>query len=403
MRTFSYRARTADGRQVRGDICAESGPAAARALAAEGRVVVHLTERRALHLPRLPQIFGGLTEEERIAFFHETASLMGAGMPIHEALARLAEASSPASAYGRVAAALHRAVLHGAALSQAMEMHPRAFAPSIVGMVRAGEESGSLAAILREAAAFLTEASAVRASLITALAYPFFLLAASIVSLAVMTVFVLPVFAALLRDLRTDLPLPTRILLTLFDTAAAHPYALLTALILLSAAGAALLSLPAVRLRLDGIVLRVPVIGAFLRFTGWQMILRTLAILLHSGIRLDRAVHLTRTVTDNRVLAQRLARAEQGLVEGRTFTQMMVQEPYLPHLLRGMLAAGDAAGDLEVLLRQAADYCQRRAGQIGARMERLAEPVMIVLIAAVIFFAVLSFLLPIFDAMDALM
>ena len=81
----------------------------------------------------------------------------------------------------------------------------------------------------------------------------------------------------------------------------------------------------------------------------------------------------------------------------------MVQEPYLPHLLRGMLAAGDAAGDLEVLLRQAADYCQRRAGQIGARMERLAEPVMIVLIAAVIFFAVLSFLLPIFDAMDALM
>ena len=133
------------------------------------------------------------------------------------------------------------------------------------------------------------------------------------------------------------------------------------------------------------------------------MILRTLAILMRSGIRLDRAVSLARSVTQNRALSHRLVQIEQGLLQGRTFAQTTARDPYLPILVRGMLAAGDAAGDLEHLLWQTADYCQRRSAQYAARMEALAEPVMTVFIAAVIFFAVLSFLLPVFDAMDALM
>ena len=147
----------------------------------------------------------------------------------------------------------------------------------------------------------------------------------------------------------------------------------------------------------------MPVLGMFVKLSAWQMILRTLALLLRSGIRLDRAVGLVRSVTDNRAIVHHLARMEQSLVEGRTFAQIVLHEPYLPSILRGMLAAGEAAGDLERLLQHAADYCRRRAGAYAARIEALAEPLMIVLVGAVIFFVVLSVLLPIFDAMDAMM
>lgn len=404
MRTFSYRARTTDGAEVRGHFAAESAPAAVRALAAQGRMVVRLEERREFHLPSFLRMHSNITAEERIAFFHELAALLQAGMPVHEALARLAEAAKASSAaYGKLVAELHRSVTRGTALSQAMEMHPQAFAPSVVGMVRAAEESGTLDVILRETAEFLTEGHVMRESLRSALAYPLFLLAAATASLLLMTIFVLPIFAALLRDLRAEVPLPTQLLLTLSDIAAAEPYLIPLSIAVVFAAAAALLRMPKVRFRMDELLLRIPVLGTFICLAEWRMILRTLAILMRSGIRLDRAVSLARSVTQNRALSHRLVQIEQGLLQGRTFAQTTVRDPYLPILVRGMLAAGDAAGDLERLLWQTADYCQRRSAQYAARMEALAEPVMTVFIAAVIFFAVLSFLLPVFDAMDALM
>ena len=401
MKKFSYQARTADGLEVCGVIAAESAPAAARALAAEGKTPLHIRAQWNFRLPRLHPN-RGMTGEERIAFLHELAALLGAGLPVHTSLERLAEGMRDSSC-GRSVAALYTEVRQGRALSQAMEMQAGAFPPSLVGMVRAGEESGRLDKLLREAAAVLTEAHNLRESLRSALAYPLFLLAATLFSVLMMTAFVLPIFAALLQDLGTEVPLPTRLLLVLSDGVAVHPYLLPLFSLGLCVAFVLALRVPSLRLFMDGLLLRLPVLGDFLRLAAWQVILRTLGILLRSGIRLDRAVGLTRSVTGNHALSRRLARMEQSLVEGRTFAQVILREPYPSPLLRGMLAAGEEAGDLERLLQHGADYCQRRAGVYAARMEALAEPVMIVVVGAVIFFVVLSVLLPIFDAMDAMM
>ena len=382
-------------------IAAESAPAAARALAAEGKTPLRIRAQWNFRLPRLHPN-RGMTGEARIAFLHELAALLGAGLPVHTSLERLAEGMRDSSC-GRSVAALYTEVRQGRALSQAMEMQAGAFPPSLVGMVRAGEESGRLDKLLREAAAVLTEAHNLRESLRSALAYPLFLLAATLFSVLMMTVFVLPIFAALLQDLGTEVPLPTRLLLVLSDGVAAHPYLLPLFSLGLCVAFVLALRVPSLRLFMDGLLLRLPVLGDFLRLAAWQVILRTLGILLRSGIRLDHAVGLTRSVAGNHALSRRLARMEQSLVEGRTFAQVILREPYLSPLLRGMLAAGEEAGDLERLLQHAADYCQRRAGAYAARMEALAEPVMIVVVGAVIFFVVLSVLLPILDTMDALM
>ena len=403
MKTFSYRACMTDGSAVRGTIAADSAPAAVRMLAAEGKTVLRIRERRDFRLPGFLRLRGSISAEERIAFLHELAAVLEAGLPVHEALAHLRAGVSEHSFYGRLVAALHAEVSRGMPLSQTMELRPAEFPESLVGMVRAGEESGSLATVLREAAVALTEAHVLRESLRSALAYPIFLLGATALSVLIMTVFVLPVFAALLRDLGAQLPLPTRILLGLSDVVLAQPYLVVAIIAAVCLAAVLLLRIPSLRRYGDAVLLRVPVLGMFVKLAEWQMILRTLALLLRSGIRLDRAVGLVRSVTGNRALAHRLMRMQQSLVEGRTFAQIVLHEPYLPSLLRGMLAAGEAAGDLERLLQHAADYCRRRAGSYAARIEALAEPLMIVLVGAVIFFVVLSVLLPIFDAMDAMM
>ena len=404
MKMFSYRACTADGRIRCGVVAAESAPAAVRTLAAEGKTALDIRERRTVRVPSVPILHGGITAEDRIAFLHELAALLAAGMPVHEALGHIRAGVVSDSAYGRLVCALHEDVLRGLSLSQAMELRgARVFAPSLVGMVRAGEESGRLDTVLHEAAEMSAEAHILRESLRSALAYPVFLLAATAVSVLLMIVFVLPVFAVLLRDLGAELPLPTRILLGLSDAVAAYPYVLLTVAATVLMGGVLSRRVPRLRLFADAFLLRVPVLGTFVRLVAWQTILRTLVILLRSGIRLDSAVGLASSVTGNRALSLRLERMEQRLVEGRTFSQVVARESSLPALLRGMLSAGEAAGDLERLLGHAADYCRRRADVYAARMEALAEPLMISLVGCIIFFVVLSVLLPIFDAMDVMM
>ena len=402
MRTFTYRARTVDGRVLRGEIAAASAPAAARTLAEEGKIALAISERHDVRLPSVLRPRSRISAEEQIAFLHELTTLLGAGLPVHEALRRLVDGAAPNASYGRLAAALHAAVLRGVPLSQAMEIQ-KAFPQSIVGMVRAGEESGTLATILQEAATILMERNDMRESMRSALAYPLFLLAATALSLILMVMFVLPVFASLLRDLSATVPLPTQILLSLSDLLVEHAHQLPVVGLGICFALAVILYVPPLRYRLDRLLLCLPILGAFLRFTAWQMILRTMAILLRSGIRLDAAVGLARMATENRALAACLVRVEQYLVEGRTFAYAMEGISFLPPLLHGMLAAGEEAGDLEHLLQYGADYCRRRAGAYAARMESLAEPAMIVLVAALIFFVVLSVLLPILDTMDALM
>lgn len=404
MKMFSYRACTVDGQTRCGVVAAESAPAAVRALAAEGKTALDIRERRTVRVPSVPILHGGITPEDRIAFLHELAALLAAGIPVHEALGHIHAGVVSDSAYGRLVCALHEDVLRGLSLSQAMELRgARVFAPSLVGMVRAGEESGRLDTVLHEAAEVAAEAHILRESLRSALAYPFFLLAATAVSVLLMIVFVLPVFAVLLRDLGAELPLPTRILLGLSDAVAAYPYALLTVAAAVLMSGVLSRRVPRLCLYADAFLLRVPVLGTFVRLVAWQTILRTLTILLRSGIRLDSAVGLASSVTGNRALSLRLERMEQRLVEGRTFSQVVARESSLPALLRGMLSAGEAAGDLERLLGHAANYCRRRADVYAARMEALAEPLMISLVGCIIFFVVLSVLLPIFDAMDVMM
>ena len=400
MKRFSYRARMADGSLVRGSIDAEHAALAARELMVQGKTVVALYEKRMGISLRDLFLRKEVTDVECIALFQEMAVLLGAGLPVHEALARLS--SGEETARGHLVKSLHRAVVHGSSLSDAMKGH-RVFAPSIIGMVRAGEESGALDVVLGQAAVFLEEGHRVREDIKSALSYPVFLLGATVFAIFLMTVFVLPIFASLLHDLGAELSLLTQVLLSGAEMVSSHPYVLTAILAGLCTAGMAFLRVPYLRLHFDRLLLGVPVFGRFILYTQWRMILRMLDILLRSGIRLDLAVGSAAHVTGNRFLAAELQRAERSLTEGRTLAYALSKINCLPRLIQEMLAAGEEAGALEHLLSQGADYCERTARQLGVRIEAAAEPVMIVLIGAVIFFFVLSLMMPIFTAMDALM
>ena len=160
MTVFSYTAFTAEGRKIDGIIEADSAPAAARMLMERGETAVRIEERRTLRLPQETRQWlsrrGGVTDEERIAFFQELSALLAVGLPMHRALERLRDGVGESSPSGRLLHDLHHAAMQGMPLSRAMETKQQIFSPVLVGMVRAGEESGSLDVVLGAAASFLT-------------------------------------------------------------------------------------------------------------------------------------------------------------------------------------------------------------------------------------------------------
>ena len=146
-------------------------------------------------------------------------------------------------------------------------------------------------------------------------------------SIVLMTVFILPIFAALLADLHADLPLPTQLLLTVSAQIADAPVATVCLLFAVPLGIGLLLRIPTARFLCDRCILRLPVVGVFIRCRAWQMILCVLAVLLRSGIRLDRAVALACTATGNRALRRQLSSMEQRLIEARSLTQTMAADP----------------------------------------------------------------------------
>lgn len=157
------------------------------------------------------------------------------------------------------------------------------------------------------------------------------------------------------------------------------------------------------RRQIDRMLLSLPLIGELLIYEEWRRLLQTLALLLNSGIRLDKAIGLLVSVTSNRVLQDYLVTIRERLIRGNTLGQTLIKDKLLPPVLVNMLKAGEQAGELEHMLTRASKYAGVIADNRSARLQALAEPLMIVIIGLIIFGLVLSLMLPLLEAMDKLL
>ena len=218
------------------------------------------------------------------------------GGEIGRAQALQALAKSDADrAYQSLLQQLLAGILAGRPLHERMAMHPAVFPVSLCGLVRAGEESGSLTQIFAQLADFEEHRYEAREALKSALLYPVILLVVAVVSLVLMTVFVLPAFAAMLQDLRAELPWTTKLLLTLMAFVESHLALLVAGIVLAAAALFALLRHEKSRTVIDGILLKLPILGPLQCYAAWRILLELLSVMLANGIPLTTALAMAAT------------------------------------------------------------------------------------------------------------
>lgn len=315
-------------------------------------------------------------------------------VPVEEAVRTLAlQAERPK--VRRCLEAVHKGVVEGRRLSEAMGEQGRAFPPLYRAMIAAGESSGALQPILERLADGLEREQEVRGKVITALVYP---AALAVVALAVITAlmtFVVPKVVDQFTSMNQQLPLLTRIIIGISH--AMRDWGWVAALVLVCAGALAGLALrrPALRLKADTALLRLPIIGRLIRDLHAARMARTLSTMIASGLPVLEGLNLTaRTVSNTRLAAATRTMAEV-VREGGSLSGAMRRADVFPPLLVHMTASGEGSGRLEPLLDRAADYMDREFATFTAVMLSLLEPGIIIVMGGVVALIVLSILLPI--------
>lgn len=396
MPTYRYRAKRGPDKTVDGEIVADSAAAAVARVDAMGLSPVWVREAAAAAgRSRVQSRFGRAGARDVTIFTYQLASLIKAGVPILRALSTISEQTESA-AMGRVVDALRRRVQDGGMLSDALQEHPKCFPAIYVSMVRAGESAGALDTVLLRLAETRERDDAVRRQVQTAMAYPTLIMVVGAATVFVLLAFFLPRVAGLFRDVR-DLPLPTRMLLGISDAIAnGWPWMLLAAGLALAVLNR-ILAMDRGRLAADRLKLRMPGVGKFLLHADLARLARTLGLLLESGVAIDRSLGLCAGVVRNRALKIAVEEIRTLVVQqGLGFASGVRRAKLFPPLFANMTAVGEEAGALDAALLDIASFYERDCEQRGRMATSLLEPVMILVVGALVGFIVAAMLLPVF-------
>lgn len=397
MPAFSYQALKPDGHTDRGVLQADTARGARQSLRERGLVPVSVEELAAPGAAR-PR-FGSravLNGARRALLLRELATLLGAGLPIDEALSAMAERGSDARTRGLVLG-LRARVMEGASLAQAMGDHPRSFPELYQASVAAGERSGKLAGVLGLLADEAESRDATRQGIWAALAYPLLLAFVAVLVVGGLLVYVVPQIAEVFVRMHQELPWTTRALLNGSAFVRQHGIWLLLVLLALVVGIRFLLRQAVWRERRDAWLLRLPGVGRLLRTAGTARATGTLALLTASAVPLLEALRITARVVPNLSMRQAVTEAAAKVREGASLARALDDSGQFPPVALRLIAAGERAGALDRMLMEASAYCSRQLERVLAVLTAVLGPALILVVGAMVLFIVLAILLPVFN------
>jgi type IV pilus assembly protein PilC len=288
----------------------------------------------------------------------------------------------------------------GSTLADAMRKHPRVFDDLFCNMIAAGEAGGILDTILQRLATYIEKIVKLRRAVRSAMIYPIAVLSIAAIVVAVILWKVIPTFAALFAGLGAELPLPTRIVI------AASNFVGRYFLLIIIVIGALIYALKKYhdtyrgRRVIDGILLKVPVIGIVLRKIAVARFCRTLATLVSSGVPILEALEITAKTSGNAIVEDAIMATRKSIEEGKTIAEPLKDTEVFPPMVVHMIAVGEQTGALDAMLSKIADFYEEEVDAAVENMLTLIEPIMILFLGIIIGGIVISMYLPMFSLLS---
>jgi type IV pilus assembly protein PilC len=319
----------------------------------------------------------------------QLAAFLRAGIPILEALELLADESANA-ALRSVLKSIAAAVRSGETFSEAVDQHPRVFPASYRTMLRAAELTGELDVVLEQLSAYLERDVESRSKLRAALAYPAIVAGLSVVTILIITIFVLPRFRVFFDSLGQDLPLPTRMLVGVTDFLGAFWWAIVALALVAVASVVAALRTGSGRLLRDRVLLRIPVLGDVIRFAAVERFCRILSTMLVAGVPMPEGMTVASGGVGNLVYQDALLNARERMLEGHGISRPLAASGVFPSAATQMLRVGESTGSLDHQLVAASRFYERELDFKVKRFTTLVEPTVIVFMGLIVGFVAVA-------------
>ncbi len=346
------------------------------------------------------QFFKGKVDQLVVAIFTRQFSVMiDAGLPLVQCLEILSsQADDPA--FAEILDAVRREVEGGSTLADAMRQHDKAFTELYCNMVAAGEAGGILDVILRRLSEYLEKAVKLKAAVRSASIYPTIIITVAAVVVFIILWKVIPTFASLFAGLGAQLPLPTRIVVAASNFVANYTLFVVGGLAGTIVAMRQYHKTDSGERLLDGIVLKMPVIGLIMRKIAVARFCRTLGTLVASGVPILDGLEITAKTAGNRVVSDAIMETRKSIEAGKTIAKPLEATSVFPPMVTQMISVGEETGALDTMLSKIADFYEDEVDTAVDNLMALLEPVMIVFLGVVIGGIVISMYLPMFELIN---
>jgi len=400
MAAFDYEALDDQGRTRRGVATGDSARHVRQQLREDGLIPVSVEAVREGR--RQSGVGGQARRRDRIGasdlmvLTRQFATLIVSGLTVEESLRGLI-AQSESHKLRRILTSVRAMVLEGSTLTDAIGAYPDAFPEIYRASVLAGEKSGRLGEVLERLATYTEAREALRQRVGLALVYPVILLVMAFAIVMFLFIYVVPKVVKVFQGTGQELPVLTRVFIVLTDFLQAYGLWLLAGVAAAIVGLIMFLRLPVPKYRFHQILLRLPGTRRLSRGLNSARMARTLAIMAGSGVPLLTAMNASREVINNVVLREAMHKATEDVRQGVSLNKALGRSNLFPPILVQMVASGEASGRLDEMLEKSAATQERELESRIAVMVGIFEPVMILVMGAIVLLIVLAILLPIFD------
>jgi len=402
MPVYTYRAIDVDATPLTGEVAADTPRQARDELRRRGLTIERIDARREKRGWELLRRRRAKRAAPRVAaIVRDLATLLGAGIPLIEALATLARQHR--GRFKAMLLAVREDVSAGASLADAMARRDDFFDELCVAITRVGESTGTLAEALSRLADFKEHTGRLRSRVGAALLYPAVVCTLGVAVTLFLMTFVVPNLLHALTQAGRELPTVTRIVQAVSDFLIHQGWVLAVGLLAVAVGVHLLLRTNAGQRAWHRLLLRIPLVGDLVLKESVSRLAVVLAALLRSGVVFVEAVRITRATMRNAALAEALQRCEAAVAAGADIAAPLERAKVFPPMVVQMLAVGQQAGELEQMLEQLAAAYSQHVETATARLTAVLEPLLIVILAVVVGFVAFATILPILEASNVLL
>ena len=397
---YLWVAETKKGRKLKGELEAASEQIARAQLRKRNLKILKLKPKPKDLFANIAFMQPKVTNKDIVIFTRQFSTMIDAGLPLVQGLNILAEqAENPT--FRSILKQITKDVEGGSTLAEAMKKHPKIFSELFVNLIAAGEVGGILDTILQRLATFIEKAEDLKSKIKGALTYPIVVMIIAFIVIAVILIFVIPVFQDMFSSFGSALPAPTQLVVNMSDFMKSNIIYIIPAIILIGFVFKQYRNTKGGRKTTDAISLKLPVFGDLLKKTAVARFTRTLGTMLSSGVPILDSLEIVAKTAGNVVIEEIIYEVRGSIAEGQTIAEPLSENDVFPGMVIQMISVGEATGALDTMLEKIADFYDKEVDAAVDALTAMLEPLLMLFLGGAIGGLVIAVYLPIFSMAGA--